>query len=95
MVKTPRKKTSPGRIRPLNRPEPVQVEEDEDRRPSLIVSGGRRVRVASIVDVWEIVDEWWRPDPIVRRYYRAAVEGGTAVTVFHDLVGGAWYRQRV
>ena len=95
MVKTSRKKTSAGRIRPLNRPEPVQVEEDDRRRPSLIVSGGRRARVVSIVDVWEIVDEWWRPDPVVRRYYRAAVEGGEVVAVFRDLVSGAWYRQRV
>ena len=94
MVKTPRKKAGAGRIRPLNRPEPVQVEEDDDRRPSLIVSGRRRARIVAIVDAWEIVDEWWRPAPIVRRYYRAAVEGGEVVTVFHDLVAGIWYRQR-
>ena len=94
MVKTPRKKTGTGRIRPLNRPEPVQVEEDDDRRPSLVVTDGRRARVASIVDVWEIVDEWWRPDPVARRYYRASLEDGGTVTVFRDLISGAWYRQR-
>ncbi len=94
MVKTPRKKTGPGRIRPLNRPEPVRVEEDDNRRPALVVADGRRAKIASIVDVWEIVDEWWRPDPVARRYYRAALEGGGTVTVFRDLGSGAWYRQR-
>ena len=94
MVKTPRKKTGTGRIRPLNRPEPVQVEEDDDRRPSQVISDGHRAKVVSIVDVWEIVDEWWRPDPVARRYYRVAVEGGGTVTVFRDLADGAWYRQR-
>ena len=95
MVKNPGKKTSLSRIRSLNRPQPVQVEEDNDCRPSAIVSRGRRARVTSIEDVWEIVDEWWRTDPIARRYYRVAVQGGTTTTVFRDLTSGAWYEQRV
>ncbi len=95
MVKNPGKKTSPSRIRPLNRPEPVQVEEDNDRRPSAIVSRGRSAVVTSIEDVWEIVDEWWRASPIARRYYRVAVQGGATTTVFRDLASGAWYEQRI
>ena len=95
MVKTPRKKTSPGRIRPLNRPEMVQVEEDDDHGPSSIVSRSQEARVTSIVDVWEIVDEWWRASPIARRYYKVTVEGDTTITIFRDLDSGAWYRQRV
>lgn len=46
------------------------------------------------MDAWEIVDEWWRPGPVVRRYYRAAMENGEVFTVFHDMIDGAWYRQR-
>ena len=93
MVKNPRKKTSLSRIRPLNRPELVQVEESE-HGPGMIVLQGQRAKVTSIEDVWEIVDEWWRADPIARRYYQVAVEGGTTMTVFRDLSSGAWYKQR-
>ena len=93
MVKNPRKKTSLSRIRPLNEPEPVQVEES-DHGPGTIVSQGQMAKVTSIEDVWEIVDEWWRADPIARRYYQVAVEGGTTMTVFRDLSSGAWYKQR-
>ncbi|MDP6494835.1 MAG: hypothetical protein QGI09_05340 [Dehalococcoidia bacterium] len=60
----------------------------------MIVSHGHEARVTSIEDVWEIVDEWWRASRIARRYYRVAVEGGATITVFRDLVGGVWYRQR-
>ena len=93
MVQNPGKKTGPGRIRPLNRPEPVRVDEDDDGVPSAIVARGRRAGVASIEDVWEIVDEWWRPSPIARRYYRVVLQGGAAVTLFHDLANEAWYKQ--
>jgi len=94
MVKNPRKKASPSRIRPLNRPELVQVEEGRDDRPTTIVFHSRRAKVTSIEDVWEIVDEWWRGNPIARRYYQVGVEGGATMTVFRDLVSGAWYRQQ-
>ena len=95
MVKNSRKKTGLGRIRPLNRPAVVQVEEDDDLRPSVIALRGRETRVASIEDVWEIVDEWWRANPIARRYYQVTVEGGATVTAFRDLVSGVWYQQQV
>ena len=72
----------------------MQIEVDDRGRPAAIVSGRRRARVVSLVDAWEVVEEWWRPAPIARRYYRAAVEGGEVVTVFRDMIGGAWYRQR-
>ena len=95
MVKNSRKKTGPSRIRPLNRPAVVQVEEEDDHRPSMVVLHGHRSEVVSIEDVWEIVDEWWRADPVVRRYYRVAVEADRTITVFCDLTSGVWYEQRV
>ena len=93
MVKNPRKKTGPGRIRPLNQPAPAQVQEDENDAPGTVVLRRQELKVTSIQDVWEVVDEWWRADPTARRYYRVAVEGGTTVTLFRDLVSGAWYEQ--
>ena len=62
--------------------------------PSTVVLRRRKVRVTSVQDMWEIVDEWWRVNPISRRYYRATTEGDKNITIFHDLVSGAWYKQQ-
>ncbi len=94
MVKNTREAPGAGPIRPLNLPAPVSVEEDEGHRPVSITLRGRRLKVASIEDKWEIADEWWRPKPLHRAYYAAIVENGTKITVFHDLVGGGWWGQR-
>ena len=93
MVKNSREKAGPGPIRALNLPEPVDVQENESHGPVALVLNGRKLKVTSIEDVWEIVDEWWRTAPIARRYYRLIVEGGPRVTVFRDLLNGLWYRQ--
>ena len=45
-------------------------------------------------DAWEIVDEWWRASPIARRYYKVALEDGSAITLFRDLLSDRWYEQR-
>ena len=94
MVKAARKKTSPGSIRALNLPEPIAVEEGRHQRPVAITLGLTGQRVHSVEDVWEVVDEWWRPDPIARRYYKVVLEDGTSLTVFRDLLNGVWLRQR-
>ena len=72
----------------------MSVEEDERHRPASLTLRGRRFKVASIEDTWEIADEWWRPKPVHRAYYAAITEDGATVTIFRDLVGGGWYRQR-
>ena len=94
MVKVAGEASSAGPIRPLNLPASVDVEEDEQQRPVTLVLRGRRLRVTSIDDLWEVSDEWWRPRPIARRYYMVTMEGGVRITLFRDLVDGAWYRQR-
>jgi hypothetical protein len=83
------------------------VEEDEARRPVSVVLRGRRLEVASIEDIWEIDDEWWRPVPVHRLYYRTITTDGISLTVFRDgaavlrTLGGAgmeraegWYCSR-
>ena len=95
MVSNPRKKTGLSRIRPLKQPALVQVKDDEYGMPITVVMRRLEVRVISILDMWEIVDEWWKVSPIARRYYRATLEGGKNITVFRDLISGAWYEQQV
>ena len=94
MVKNSGEKASPGPIRALNLPGLVEVEEDHRQCPISIALGRRRLRVASIEDMWEIVDEWWRAKPLARRYYRLVLEDGPAVTLFRDLADGRWYEQQ-
>ena len=94
MVQNPRETTGPGALRPLNFPVPVTVEEDTCRRPLALTLRGRRLKVASIDDLWEIDEEWWRERPVVRTYYQVSTEDGRPITLFRDLVSGGWYRQR-
>ena len=92
--KNSRAKKSSGSIRALNLPRLVDVEEDDRQGPVSITLERRKLCVASIEDMWEIVDEWWRPKPIARRYYRIMLEDGPAITLFRDLTSGLWYEQQ-
>ena len=74
---------------------PVRVQEDEACSPSAIDLGGVWSGIASIEDVWEIVDEWWRHNQIDRRYHRVILKNGVVVTIFREMTSGVWYRQRV
>jgi hypothetical protein len=49
--------------------------------------------VVSIDNVCNADEEWWRERPIVRMYYRVNLEDGRGLTVFRDMLDGAWYRQ--
>ena len=94
MVKNTGETPGAGAIQPLNQPERVAVEEGEGRKPAALNLGRHRLMVASIDDVWEIDEEWWRKRPIARLYYKLALEDGRSVTVFRDLLNGGWYQQR-
>lgn len=96
MVETPRAKVRPGpdndQLRPLYEAIPVRVLADKQQRPVALIDEGRRQRVEKIEDDWVIEDEWWR-SPIHRIYYDVVLESGVRQTIFHDVVGGAWYQQ--
>lgn len=94
MVQNSRETPSPGALRPLNLPAPINVEEDAHQRPLALSQRGRRLKVASIDSLWKIDEEWWREKPIVRMYYQVTTEDGRRITVFRDLVNGGWYRQK-
>ena len=51
------------------------------------------VNVAHVIDMWEIEDEWWRKQPVRRRYWHVTLETGQDLTVFQDLQSGEWYQQ--
>ena len=80
------------RLRPLNLPQPIDVDLDDHGVPTVIIQNGRRREVESVGETWQIDDEWWR-DRVSRRYVETLLEGGGRVEVYEDLVGGGWFMQ--
>jgi hypothetical protein len=80
-------------LRPVNPPIPVEVRENARHRLLAVRIKGRWRRVVSMDEVWSIDEEWWRQKPIVRLYYRVNLEDGRQMTVFRDMLDGAWYQK--
>ena len=95
MVKDTRAAARASVIRALNRPIPLGVEVDSSGLPKTLKLHNRWVTVELIEDRWRIDDEWWREQPVSRTYHQCIVDHGLVVTVFHDLVTGLWYLQRI
>jgi len=71
-------------------PRTASVHADAGGRP-LAVGG---VAVEAVREEWTVEDRWWTTDPLRRRYYELALEGGRCVVVFRELEGGRWFSQR-
>ena len=82
-------------VRPLNPPIPVKVRESARQLPVAVRIKRRWRRVVSIDDVCNVAEEWWRERPVIRMYYRVNMEDGRRITMFRDMVDGAWYQQNV
>jgi len=92
MVKDSGKTLHVNTHRPVNIPEPVEVEEDSHARP-LAVQTSRRQAVINIEDSWRIDDEWWRREPVSRLYYQVQLASGQLLVLYKDLASDCWYRQ--
>lgn len=79
-------------VRTLNQPRLLEVEADERGLPRRVTRRRQRLRIASVLDVWRIDDEWWREE-ISRRYFLVVLEGGISRTIYQDLVTGEWFEQ--
>ena len=76
----------------MNAPVLITVQEDGDHTPLSVYLKGKDHPVESVMDMWEIDDEWWRDQHICRMYYQLVVDGGRVVIVYRDL-DGSWYHQ--
>ncbi len=92
MVKNSGKTLRTDTYRPVNEPEPVDVEEASSGLP-LAVKIPRRQVITAIDDRWRIDDEWWRREPISRRYYAVRLASGQRLVLYKDLIDNRWYRQ--
>jgi hypothetical protein len=93
MVKNTRTATRPGGLLPMNLPQPAAVEADSAGLPAAVLVRGLLRPVVAISDEWRIDDEWWRSE-ISRHYFALELQGGTRLTVYRDLITGAWYTQQ-
>ncbi len=76
--------------RRLSVPRRARVSAGDDGRP-LTVDGRD---VDAVRESWLIEDRWWTERPLRRRYWEIVTVCGRDQVVFHDLVGGRWWRQR-
>jgi hypothetical protein len=79
-------------LKPVNQPEPENVEEDAAGLP-VALRAKRRQPVKAIDDRWRLDDEWWRSEPISRMYYAVRLASGQKLVIYKDLISGSWYRQ--
>jgi hypothetical protein len=85
--------TKARRLRALNNPRRITVQADADGHPLVVVVSGRRLAVVDHHETWRIDDEWWRPRPISRIYWRVSLEDGRVMDVYRDLVTSVWFQQ--
>ena len=72
----------------------IQVELDAMERPSAFYWNVQRHSVESIADHWRIDEDWWQ-QRLWRDYYKITTNSGYLLLIYHDLVSGNWYLQRV
>ena len=92
MVENTGKTLRADTYKPVNKPEPVKIEEDASGLP-LAVRMKRRQAVISIEDKWRLDDEWWRTEAISRLYYNVLLASGQRLVLYKDLINGGWYEQ--
>jgi hypothetical protein len=92
MVEDTGKALRPGTYKPVNTPEELRVEENDDGLP-IAVGGKQRQAIISIEDRWRIDDEWWRAEPVSRIYYNVLLASGQRVVLYKDLISNKWYEQ--
>ncbi len=93
MLAAPGGAESPGTLRRLNTPRPVEVRAGVGG-PSALRRNGRWLPVVEVLDRYRTDDRWWTAEPIARTYYELHLDDGRVVTVFRDLIRGDWYEQR-
>jgi hypothetical protein len=81
------------RIRHLREPRPFDVQTSDAGEPTAVKFEGKWLAVRLLRTPWRVDQHWWRERPIKRAYYHVAPHDGAPVTLFRDLISGAWFRQ--
>ena len=92
MVENAGKALRADTYKPVNTPEPVNIEENASGGPVAVRIKWRQA-VITIEDKWRIDDEWWRKEPVARLYYNVLLASGQRLVLYKDLVSSGWYQQ--
>ena len=93
MVSNPRTASDTRRVRRLKTPAAVAIEVTGDGAPGRIQFRDGWQDVSLVRHPWRIDQHWWRGESVRRDYFRVAPEDGPPLTIYHDLISGAWFRQ--
>jgi hypothetical protein len=72
----------------------IQVETDSDGQPLRFLWRGQRHPIERITNRWRADLGWWRLR-VWREHFKLITETGLLVVIYHDLISGQWYLQRL
>ncbi len=74
--------------------ERISVSLDGKGLPDCLTWRGHDHRVQGVANRWSVDEEWWR-QRIWREYFKLTTQTGLLMVVYHDLLSGQWYLQRL
>lgn len=75
-------------------PEGERIEVSGESLPVAFTWQGRSHHVQGIAKCWRVDEGWWR-QRVWREYFKLHTDSGLLVIVYHDLLTGQWYLQRL
>jgi hypothetical protein len=55
---------------------------------------GQHHEVSAVTRHWRVDLDWWR-EPVWRDYFKLVTTSGLLVIIYHNLISGKWYLQRL
>ena len=74
--------------------DPIRVTADKLGTPQSFIWQGKRHPILRVARRWRIDVYWWR-GRVWREYFKLVTGTRLLVEVFHDLIDGEWYVQRL
>lgn len=74
--------------------EPITVASDGNETPGSFEWQGHTHPVTGISKRWRVDEGWWRRR-VWREYFKLSTGSGLLVIIYHDLLTGRWYLQRL
>jgi len=72
----------------------ITAEVDDVSSPIRFTWAGRTHNVKTVANRWRVDANWWRLR-LWHEYFKLTTDTGLLVVVYHDLVDGEWYLQRL
>lgn len=72
----------------------INVLLNELAQPHVFTWQGQQHQVEAITRQWRVDVDWWR-ERVWRAYYKLSTDTGLLVILYHDLLSGQWYLQRL